>query len=58
MIEGTTDIFDRFLNSRFENVHTCIPGKINKYNSATRKADVKPLVKLKNKTNILISDLC
>jgi hypothetical protein len=54
MIEGTTDIFDKFLNSRFENIHTCLPGKINKFNSATRKADVKPLVKLKNKSGSII----
>lgn len=54
MIEGITDIFDKFLNSRFENIHTCIPGKINKFNTATRKADVKPLVKLKNKSGSVI----
>jgi len=33
-----------WLNSKFEDVHTAIPGKIEKYDEATQTADVLPLL--------------
>ncbi|OGU54884.1 MAG: hypothetical protein A2V66_15705 [Ignavibacteria bacterium RBG_13_36_8] len=39
------DAIKKFLDSRiFEILHTCMPGKITKYNSKTRKATVLPLI--------------
>lgn len=47
MIENIVDVFDSWLSSRLENVHTIIPGKIDKYEGhGSRKARVKPLVKM------------
>lgn len=46
--EDIVYVLDAFLDSRLRNVHTMIPGKIEKYyGHATRKARVKPLVKLR-----------
>jgi len=49
MTENSVDIFDLFFKSRAENIHTCLPGKIDIYDSIQRKATVKPLIKLKTK---------
>lgn len=50
---GTDEIvtvFDKYFDSRMENVHTIIPGKIESYSGhTTRKAVVKPLIKLLRK---------
>ena len=43
------DVFQEFFDSRIENVHTCIPAKIEKYDEDTRLASVKPLVKIKTR---------
>ena len=45
------EVFQEFLDSRLENVHTCIPGQIEQYDALTRKASVKPLIKLKTRDN-------
>ncbi|MGD8707103.1 MAG: Gp138 family membrane-puncturing spike protein [Nitrosopumilaceae archaeon] len=54
MIEGTVDIFEKFFKSREECIHTCLPGKITRYDADKRKAVVKPLVKIKNKNGAII----
>jgi hypothetical protein len=43
------EVFQAFLDSRLENVHTCLPGQIEIYSAAQRQATVKPLVKLKTR---------
>lgn len=44
-------VFDAFFDSRMKNVHTMLPGKIEKYyGHAERKARVKPLIKLRTVT--------
>lgn len=62
MIEEITDTLQNFYMSRQENVHTCLPGRISSFDPDTRKASVKPLIKLKNKNGStleipLISDV-
>lgn len=55
--EQTVDVFDKFVSSRLENIHTILPGKITEYSGhGTRKATVKPLVKVKtiNGTDVAI----
>lgn len=48
MKENPVDIFQKFFESRMENVHTSIPGEIVKYaGHSKRLASVKPLVRLK-----------
>lgn len=55
MRKDITEVFDDFLNSRFDNLHTCLPGEIVQYyGHAERKAKVKPLIKLRNSNNQLI----
>lgn len=43
------DILETFLQSRFSDLHTSIPGKIVSYNETTERAIVQPLVKLHRK---------
>lgn len=52
--DDIVSVFDSFFNSRAENMHTCLPGKIETFDPTTRKASVKPLVKIqtKNGSNI------
>jgi hypothetical protein len=45
MKETMIDILDNWLDSRMKNIHTCLPGKIETYNSTTRKATVKIQIK-------------
>lgn len=48
MKENIVDVFNQWIDSRLERIHTLIPGKIESYSGHTiRKAQVKPLVKLK-----------
>jgi len=48
MKERFVDIMDAWLDARFRNIHTMIPGKIESYSGHTeRKAKVKPLVRLR-----------
>jgi len=51
MIEGFTDVLQKFFDSRMENIHTCIPGRIESYEGhSSRKASIKPLVRLKTES--------
>jgi len=48
MKENIVDILQMFLDSRMENIHTCIPGSIEKYDGHNKRtATVMPLVRLK-----------
>ena len=48
MIENVVDVFQKFFDSRMEDVHTSIPGVIEKYDGhGKRTATVRPTVKLK-----------
>lgn len=50
MKEDFVDVLHFFLDTRLENIHTVLPGKFIKYEGHnTRKASVKPLIKLKTK---------
>lgn len=40
-------VFDKWLGSRLEGIHTCIPASIETYDAATRKASVRPLIRLR-----------
>ena len=51
MKETMTDVLQLFLDSRLENVHTLLPGKIESYEEPLRKASVQPLIKLKTRGN-------
>lgn len=52
MIENIVDIFQKFFDSRMEDVHTCIPGIIDRYDGhGKRTASVKPTVRLKALNN-------
>lgn len=51
MKENIVDVFNAWLDSRLERIHTVIPGIIESYNESSRKAKVKPLVKLKTSLN-------
>lgn len=56
MKENIVDVFNQWFDSRLNNVHTILPGKIEEYLGHTeRKARVKPLVKLKTLKNESIS---
>lgn len=39
------DAIETVVKNEINNIHTCLPGKIEKYYYETQKADVKPLVK-------------
>jgi len=55
MKEGIVEIFDTFLDSKFDNIHTCIPAKIIEYyGHKERKAKVQPLIKLTTSKNLKI----
>ena len=41
------DVLQQAVDSILSTVHTCLPGKIEKYDYETQKADVKPLLKRK-----------
>lgn len=47
MKENIVDILDAWINSQMERIHTMVPGKIESYNSSTKRAKVKILIKLK-----------
>lgn len=48
MKENIVDVFNAWLDSHLERIHTAIPGKIESYSGhSDRKAKVKPLIKLK-----------
>lgn len=50
----TVSVFDQWLTSRLENVHTSIPAKIVEYNGhKLRTATVKPLLKFKNQYGVI-----
>jgi len=52
------DTLNIWLKSKFDDVHTIIPGEIISYEGAsTRKAKVKPLVKIKTSKNKIVSIL-
>ena len=56
MIEGTVESLDLWLEARLRNVHTCLPGTIDKYyGHSTRKAKVKPMVKLRMVTGEILT---
>lgn len=56
MTEGIVDIFQAFVDSQFENVHTIIPGRIVRYDGHdTRRAEVQPLIKLRTRNGDDIS---
>ena len=44
MSKSLVDAMTVWLNSKLEDVHTAIPGKIEKYDEATHTADVSPLL--------------
>ena len=55
-IEGPVESLDLWLESRLRNVHTCLPGTIDKYyGHSTRKAKVKPMVKLRTVTGEILT---
>jgi hypothetical protein len=55
MKETTVDIFDKYIDSILDDVHTILPGKIELYyGHSQRKAKVKPLTKIRNSNNQLI----
>lgn len=54
MIKGTVDVLDRWLESRFEGMHTCLPAKVESYDFATRKATVLPLVNLRMSSGAIL----
>ena len=47
--ENIVTVLQEFFDSRMENVHTCLPGQIEGFDASTRKATVKPLVKLRTR---------
>lgn len=52
MKESINNVFDTFLDSRLEDIHTILPGEIVSYQGHNeRKATVKPLVKLRTHLN-------
>ena len=51
MKENVVDVFDKFIKSRMDGVHTCIPGRFESYSEADRKASVQPLVKYRTPEN-------
>jgi len=56
MKENILDVFNIWLDSRLDSVHTCLPGKIDTYyGHSKRKAKVKTLSKLRNSNGTLIS---
>lgn len=40
-----TDMVETIVERIFSGVHTCVPGRIEKYDYRTKKAEVKPLIK-------------
>lgn len=52
--DSIVDALNSFMNDKFSELHTCMPGKIEKYEYANQKAEVKPLLKraLKNGTQL------
>lgn len=52
--DSIVDALDNFLLDRFDEIHTCMPGRINKYEYSTQRAEVKPLLKraMKNNTQL------
>ena len=52
MKENIVDVFQAFFDSRMEDIHTCIPGTIVKYDGHTKRtATVRPVVRLKSLNN-------
>jgi hypothetical protein len=47
MKQRFSDVVKKIIESYLLKVHTCIPGKIESYEPATKKATVKPLIKFK-----------
>lgn len=52
--DSIVDALNDFLIDKFADLHTCMPGKIDKYEYSTQRAQVKPLLKraLKDGTQI------
>ena len=42
---NTADLLNKAMDNKLAGIHTCLPGKIEKYDPATCKADVKPLLR-------------
>jgi len=55
LVEDLSEILDIWLDSRLRRVHTILPGKIVEYDYTTRKAKVKPLIKMKMRDNTNLS---
>jgi hypothetical protein len=49
MKETFIDALDAHFHARARDIHTCLPGRIEKYNATTRKATVKVQVKFRTK---------
>lgn len=47
MNDTMSGAIEQAIKVRFNNVHTALPGQIEKYDYSTQKADVKPLIKKK-----------
>lgn len=56
MRDGTVDIFDTWLRSRTDAIHTALPGEIVSYTGhQERKAKVQPLVNIRTSRNQILS---
>ena len=47
MTKDPSQIFDEWLNIKLTDIHTIMPGQIESYDEQKRKAEVKPLIKVK-----------
>jgi len=53
--ENTVEVFNFWLSSKLDDIHTCLPGQIINYEGHTkRKAEVKVMVKIRNSKNKIL----
>ncbi|MCK5609853.1 hypothetical protein KAR91_48725 [Candidatus Pacearchaeota archaeon] len=52
MTASLTNMVETIVERIFSSVHTCIPGRIEKYDFTTQKAEVQPLIKIRYNDDI------
>jgi len=59
MTKDTVQLLDEWFDAKMFNIHTVLPGEIATYDASKRKAEVKPLIKLKmfNDDNLEIKNI-
>lgn len=52
--DGIVNVLREYVDSLLEQVHTCMPGRVESYDESTHEATIKPLIRMRQKSGVLI----